>query len=183
MTGVETVAKRARVSVEAAALRAQRIGLPDVVLAVSDGNKIIRSGRTPGTRANIPPVGVAFSKSLVDPHEEYSCAAASTGVYHAWKVQSSAELPKRPKKTSKELLTEIFSDLGLEGDRSLWSSVHGIIAVANGSVRKDRTREKVYSAILHNIHNRQDSKPGLRQVMGHAKFQKFALARAYEFDI
>lgn len=183
MAGVAAIAAEANVSLEAAALRAQRIGKPNVIVALSSNGIIVRAGRTEGTRANLPQKGAKFHRDMVSPFDRYSNATSSAGKFHAWELGAGKKLPRRPESPSKDILANIFADLGIVGDKSTWASIHGIVSVANGSVREGRTKEKIYSAILHNTSNRNDSSKRISRVLSHPKFHEFVVSRVYEYAL
>ena len=180
---VNSLAEEADVSVEAATLKAIKVGPSGYVVAKSVSKKIVWATKTNGTRSNCPMVGDTARADTVLPRKNYSICHASDSVFHWWKEETSVEVPDLPEESWREILTEIVQSLPLTKPDKAKQSVNGIISVANGFTRQNRSRESIYAACLHNVRNRANDSSDVSLILAHPRFTEFLTARVYDFIV
>lgn len=180
---VTALAQRAEVSIDAAALKALRIGPAGFVLARSNGFQIVWSGGTDGTLANPPRPGSEPRPNALSPTVSFGTNIASEGSYLWWRVADQTAVPPQPAEDWRTILTRIIYSVRSPDKLKTTQSVNGIISAANSSVRENRTLEKVYSACLQRVQHREDTNPYVTAVLAHPEFMRYVIAKVYTLKI
>lgn len=178
---ITILAQTAQVSIDAAVLKALKVGPAGFILAKSDGALIAWSGRTEGTLAYPPRAGAAANREAFAHYSNFGTNAASEGSYLWWRVADRISIPPQPSDDWRELLRRVVDSTSSPDKAKLAQSLNGIISAANGSVRSKRSPETVYSACLQRLQNRTDTNPYLATALQHPDFESYVIAKVYTF--
>ncbi|WP_277969585.1 ImmA/IrrE family metallo-endopeptidase [Sphingomonas echinoides] len=178
------VVESADVSIQAATVKLLNSLPAGYVFARVHAGEVTWSGNSIGTLASRVPYGPVDVDSLFPAAEQHSWAAGSDGYYHWWQLKDALPLPDIEEGDDwRLLLQQILDDIPLFDPNKLRSSIHGVIAAANGSVRENRSTERIYAVCLNRLEGRANDASGIQQVIKHALFSRFLVAKVRDFRV
>ena len=180
---VDQIAEAADVSVDAAILRALRLGPPGYVLVRSTGGEVVWSSKTPGTAANRPPVGMRVTRKLIEPSLSYGVNHSYGGIYHWWKEADLVRIPHNSGEDWRSILSEIMGDLDLSQPHRARQSINAIIGYAKGRLHEGRTRDRVYATCLQVTRNRNDPNLDVGKIIAHPRFHDYVVAKVHSLEL
>lgn len=153
------VIQRCEVSSHAAAIQMLKHLPSHIVYAVTRDAKVEHSGKTDGTLAPIP----HWSEPLPDAPFAYArthfLSQIENHVLHWWILPDKLELVVEDERDWREILDGIVNDIGVpKAEQARFkSSLNGVIAAANGSLRRlpGYNAEKLAAACLQRLHGRE----------------------------
>ncbi len=172
------VIQRCEVSSHAAAIQMLKHLPSHIVYAVTRDAKVEHSGKTDGTLASIP----NWSAPLPDDPFAYARAhflsQIENHVLHWWVLPEKLELVVEDDRDWREILDGIVNDIGIPKTEKarFKSSLNGVIAAANGSLRRlpGYDTEKLAAACLQRLHGREP----FAAVVEHPDFNAFVAKKA-----
>jgi Zn-dependent peptidase ImmA (M78 family) len=173
------IVKEASVSSHAATIKIKDIIKPGYLFAVlSDDNRVIFSGRSEGTFANLPKWDEIIEPDELFPFCQHRYFFEINGFHYYWWVfDENISISRFETLVDwRVLLDKIVVDIGVPFSNQIKfkQSLNGIIAYANGRVRgQNRTPELLCSAVLQRICGH----PELKKLIDHPKFNSFIYSR------
>ncbi len=180
---VKKISEAADVSVEAATIKAIKVGPPGFIVAREKAGIVAWSGKTSGTKANKPYSGQLISRDLISPIQNYSVIRNSAAVYHWWKVAEEVDFPPVPERPWRDILDDIINSLELVNEKKARQSVNGIISAANSFTKGSRSHAVIYAACLHKLKNRSHDSSDVSAILVHPLFEQFLVARVSAFSV
>lgn len=178
------VVEAANVSIQAATVKILNSLPAGYVFARIYAGEVTWSGNSNGTLANRVPYGQVDVDALFPTAELHSWATGSDGYYHWWKLKDTLALPNaEPDDDWRLLLKQILNDIPFCDQKKLSSSIHGILAAANGSIRDNRSTERIYAVCLNRLEGRSNDANGIQQLIDHYLFNRFLVARVRDFKV
>lgn len=169
----KSIAETCEVSAHAAAIQLTQLLPANITFAIESSGTVEVAGRTEGTlaasltRGNPLPPG---AYSYATKHFQTDLAAKTL---HWWSLPEGEEIVQSSLRTWREILDSIVASLGLSlsEQKKLKSSISGVIAYANGSVKRTgtHTESRVMAACIQKFHGR----PEFESVFKHTEFRSF----------
>lgn len=169
------VTNEANVSDQAAAIRLIGVLPSDIVYTAEEAGNVIHSGKTAYSNAFIQVEGNKFNENFYEKYfDEYSTYNTGYIKYHWWKLDSDITIDEEDERSWREILDSILEDLG-SFNPAIKSSINGIIANANGNVKRkgNYSVEAVVAASIHRL-RRND----LKDFTSHPDFEIFVKRKA-----
>lgn len=179
------LAETAWVSIQATVIKVVNCIGPGYVLACAHNGSLVWSYRSPGTIAGSIPRKFNFESGNPFPFEcDRWFTRKNERDYYAWKfVPVQVGAPETLRRSWREILDEISNEIIVNDSekKKFKSSVSAVTSYANGSVRENRSVEKILSAILQRMHTIAKSDTSMKCLVEHEKFTDFCQARADSF--
>jgi hypothetical protein len=174
----KAIAEICEVSAHAAGIRLAQFLPADTTYAIESLGSVEVAGRTEGTLANSLTWGEPFPSTAYSYATEHFQTNITTKTLHWWLLPDGEELEASSMQTWKEILDSIVGSLGLPQNeqKQLKSSISGVIAYANGLVKRTGTHtvNSVMAACIQKFHGR----PEYDSVYKHPEFRAFLSAKA-----
>lgn len=174
----KSIAEICEVSAHAAGIRLAQFLPANITFAIESLGSVEVAGRTEGTLANPLTWGKPFPSTAYSYATEHFQTTLTTKTLHWWLLPDGEELEASSMRTWKEILDSIVGSLGLPQDqqKKLKSSIFGVVAYANGSVKRagSHTVSGVMAACIQKFHDR----PEYDSVYKHPEFRAFLSAKA-----
>lgn len=182
LVALYNVTEQAIVSVQAATIKIMNMLPEGQIIVQLDGGFVISSMRSPGTLASAPPIGTQVDSDAIFPWA-YRWKLGMRGRRFVWWT-FPADVPLPAIQTAKEwreILDQMLIDLAPPEIQQFKATLNGIIAFANGSVRKNRTEGAILSACLQRLHSNSTDNLYLEAFLAHDLFDEFIVARIRDF--
>jgi Zn-dependent peptidase ImmA (M78 family) len=173
------VARRARVSDQAAAIRLIDFLPQNIVYVAEEYGLVQHSGKSGQTRAYLPEAGSRFNDGLFPYVDEYSNHQEVYVQYHWWKLSSTVNIEVEDDRPWREILNDIVEDIRPGQDNvGFKKSISSITAAAHGTAKRQSNYsvESVIAATLYSLR-----RPELKSFVDHPEFENFVIARSKEF--
>ncbi|CDH45546.1 ImmA/IrrE family metallo-endopeptidase [Candidatus Contendibacter odensensis] len=169
------------VSPHAASIQLTKSLPSHIAYAVVRDSKVEHSGRTEGTRAAsllrsqpLPSEPFSYARQYFVEHLEHQSL-------HWWVLPDRVSLNSSDSRQWREILNGIVEDIGVPEEKRnhFKSSVNGVIAAANGSIRNQPgySIDMVAAACLHRLYNREQYEAFVQ----HQDFETFIAKKASSF--
>lgn len=173
-----SIAETCEVSAHAAAIRLAQFLPANIAFAIEGIGSVEVAGRTEGTLASPLTWGKPFPATAYSYATDHFQTSLASKTLHWWLLPDGEEPEASSRRTWKEILDSIVGSLGLAQDeqKRLKSSISGVIAYANGSVKQTGTHtvKGVIAACIQKFHGR----PEYDSVYRHPEFRAFLSAKA-----
>jgi hypothetical protein len=82
-----------------------------------------------------------------------------------------------PTKDWRSLLNSIIDDMKIADVGNFKMRLNGIIASANGHIRENRTKSRIFEASMQRLESNAANDPLIQRMLEHPKFRDFLYAR------
>lgn len=172
------VARRARVSDQAAAIRLVDFLPQNIVYVAEEYGIVHHSGKSDQTRAYLPEAGSRFKEDNFPYNDEYSSHQEVSVKYHWWKLSSTVHIEVEDDRPWREILDDIVESIRPGQDNLRFKkSISSITAAAHGTAKREANYsvESVTVATLYSMR-----RPELESFVAHPEFENFVIARSKE---
>ncbi len=183
LEALHNVVDGAVVSVQAATIKIMNMIPEGHILARLDNDGfLISSMRSPGTLANAPPIGTEINSDIIFPWAHQWRREFSGRRFVWWAFPDDVPVPMiQTTRKWREILNEIIIDLAPPEIEKFKSTLNGMLAFSNGSVRGNRTEGAILNACLQRLHSNATINPYIGEFLAHDLFDEFIVARIRDF--
>jgi Zn-dependent peptidase ImmA (M78 family) len=167
----QIIAEKSGVSDYAAAIRLIEILPQNIIYSAVENGYVKHSGRTANTDAYLQDNNKIFKKDFYPYFDSYTKYHSNSITYHWWKISDEVDIATEDKREWREILDDIAKDINpTEGVAQFKKSINGIIAHANGKVKRHSNYNvnTVISACISRLR-----REGLESFTNHTDFESF----------
>jgi Zn-dependent peptidase ImmA (M78 family) len=167
----QIIAEKSGVSDYAAAIRLIETLPKNVIYTAVENGYVVHSGRTANTDAYLQDNNTIFKKDFYPYFDSYTNYQPNSITYHWWKISDEINITTEDTREWRDILDEITKDINpKEGATQFKKSINGIIAFANGKVKR-QTNYNLNAVIAACISRLR--REGLESFTNHPDFESF----------
>ncbi len=183
LEALHNVVDNAVVSVQAATIKIMNM-IPEghILARLDDDGFLISSMRSPGTLADAPPIGTEINPEIIFPWARQWRREFSGRRFVWWAFPDDVPVPMiQTTREWREILNAIIIDLAPPEIEKFKSTLNGILAFSNGSVRRSRTEGTVLTHAFSACIVMRRINPYIEEFLAHDLFNEFIVARIRDF--